>query len=93
MLQGLTCRLAIATADDLEMHQMDMKGAYLNGVLTNGEVIYMQQPPGYHTPSNNQLIWCLQKTLYGLKQSGCHWYQKLMEIMMTHLGFSRSDVD
>ena len=53
----------------------------------------MQQPPGYHTTSNRGLICRLRKTLYGLKQLGRCWYQKLVEIMMTHLKFSRNDVD
>lgn len=48
--------LAIAAADDLEMYQIDIKGAYLNGELTNREIIYMQQPPGYHIASNEKLI-------------------------------------
>lgn len=75
------------------MHQIDIKGAYLNGILTNCKVIYMQQPPGYHIPSQQKLVYCLRKTLYGLKQSRCCWYQRLVEILMTHLKFPRSDVD
>ena len=62
--------LAISAAEDMEMHQIDIKGTYLNGILTNCKVIFMQQPPGYHNPSHPKLICCLQKTLYGLKQSG-----------------------
>ena len=85
--------LAIAAADDPEMHQINIKGAYLNSILTSCEVIYMQQPPGYYNPSQLKLICCLQKTLYGLKQTGHHWYQRLVEIMMTHLNFLRSDID
>ena len=92
-LASIRAVLAIAAGDDLEMHQIDIKGAYLNGVLTDRETIYMQQPPGYHTVSNEKLVCRLRKTLYGLKQSGRRWYQKLVEIMMTHLKFLRSDVD
>ena len=92
-LASIRAVLAIAAADDLEMHQIDIKEAYLNGILTEREVIYMQQPPGYHIPSQQKLVCRLRKTLYGLKQSGRRWYQRLVEIMMTHLHFSRSDVD
>jgi len=35
----------------------------------------------------------LLKTLYGLKQSGRRWYQKLMEILVKHLAFVRRDVN
>ena len=92
-LASIRAVLAIAAAEDLEMHQIDIKGAYLNGILTNREVIYMRQPPGYHISSQQKLVCHLQKTLYGLKQSGHRWYQRLVEIMMTHLSFLRSDVD
>jgi hypothetical protein len=38
----------MAAAEDMELHQIDIKGAYLNGELTEWEKIFMQQPPGYH---------------------------------------------
>jgi len=92
-LAAIQSVLAMAAAEDLELHQIDIKGAYLNGELTGREVIFMQQPPGYHAPGLVKLVCRLQKTLYGLKQSGWHWYQKLVEIMLTHLGFAHCDVD
>src|ERR1700678_3000813 len=92
-LASIRAVLAIAAAEDLEMHQIDIKGTYLNGTLTDREIIYMQQPPGYHISTQQKLVCRLRKTLYGLKQSGRRWYQRLVEIMMTHLGFLRSDVD
>ena len=39
--------LAFAAAEDYETGQIDIKGAYLNGKLTEDEVIFMKQPPGY----------------------------------------------
>jgi len=85
--------LAMAAADDMEMHQIDIKGAYLNGELTNREVIYMSQPPSYHIPNSPHLVCHLQKTLYNLKQSGHQWYQCLVDIMLQHLGFMCCDVN
>jgi hypothetical protein len=81
--------LAFVTSEDLETGQIDIKGAYLNGELTDDERIYMHQAPGY---AENRLVCKLKKTLYGLKQSGRRWYQKLLKIMMK-LKFSRSEVD
>ena len=37
--------LAIAASHDWEIHQMDVKNAYLNGKLT--ETIYIKQPPNF----------------------------------------------
>ena len=34
--------LALTAQQDLELHQVDIKGAYLNGELTDGECIYMR---------------------------------------------------
>ena len=78
-----------AASQDLETSQINIKGVYLNGELASDEVIYMHQPLGY---ANGSFVCKLHKTLYGLKQSGHHWYQKLVEIM-TKLRFERSEVD
>jgi hypothetical protein len=91
-LASIRAVLAIAAVKDLEIHQIDIKGAFLNGILTSEETIYMRQPPGYADPENPNKICQLKKTLYGLKQSGRRWYQRLVEIM-TALGFLRCEVD
>jgi len=69
-LAAIQSVLVMAAAEDLELHQIDIKGAYLNGELTGHEVIFMQQPPGYHAPGSAKLVCRLQRALYGLKQSG-----------------------
>ena len=74
-------------------NQIDIKGAYLNGMLTNDEVIYMRQPPGFESVDHPHKVCCLRKTLYGLKQSGCCWYQRLVEILINELGFTQCSVD
>jgi Reverse transcriptase (RNA-dependent DNA polymerase) len=92
-LASIRTMLMLAAAKDMELHQIDIKGAYLNGELTENERVYMSQPPGYHAPNSSGKVCILQKTLYGLKQSGQHWYQKLVDIMLTKLLFSRCDID
>jgi hypothetical protein len=91
-LASIRAVLAMAAAEDMELHQIDIKGAYLNGELTEREMIYMSQPPGYPALNSANKVCRLRKTLYGLKQSGRHWYQKLVNIMH-QLGFTRCDVD
>ena len=39
--------LALVAQNDMQIHQIDIKGAYLNGELNNDELIYMHQSPGY----------------------------------------------
>ncbi len=72
----------------LKIHQMDVKGAYLNGILE--EKVYMRQPEGFSNGTNR--VCFLQKTLYGLKQSGREW-NKEFDRRLKSLGFDnlRSD--
>jgi hypothetical protein len=65
---------------DLLLHQVDIKGAYLNGELNDNEVLYMHHPPGFKPRDAGNRVLRLKKTLYGLKQSGHRWYQKLSSI-------------
>lgn len=92
-LASIRTVLAIAAARDWEIHQIDVKGAYLNGKLADNEIIYMRQPPGFIDPIHPLHVCLLKKTLYGLKQSGRRWYQRLCEILVDNLGFTRCDVD
>jgi len=72
-LETIQVILSIVPATKLKMHQMDVKGAYLNGVLK--EKVCMRQPDSFDDSTDQ--VCCLQKTLYGLKQSGCEWNKEL----------------
>jgi len=84
--------ITMANCLSFEMHQIDIKGVYLNGELQDNEVLYMQHPPGSKSPDASTCVLRLVKTLYGLKQSGCHWYQKLSSVFKS-LGFTQCGVD
>jgi len=68
-MESIRAILAIAATRKLHMHQMDVKGAYLNGMLK--ECVYMKQPEGFDNGTGR--ICQLIKTLYGLKQAGREW--------------------
>src|SRR5260370_25048111 len=84
--------IAMANHLHLELQQVDIKGAYLNGMLNNGEVLYMRHPPGYKSHDAGNRVLSLMTTLYSLKQSGHCWYQKLSSIFLS-LGFQQCSVD
>ena len=64
--------MQIAAQHDLILHQMDVKNAYLN-VPIDSE-IYMEQAEGFEVPGKEgRLVYKLNKSLYGLKQSGRNW--------------------
>ncbi len=70
---SIRCIFALAAIEDMEIHQMDVKIAFLNGDLE--EEIYMEQPKGFI--QGEHLVCKLHKPLYGLKQSSKAWNQKL----------------
>ena len=70
---SLKLMMTLAARFSWPMIQLDVKSAYLNGDLD--EVIYMRQPPGTAAPGEEHLVCLLKKSLYGLKQAGCAWYQ------------------
>ncbi|KIL57633.1 hypothetical protein M378DRAFT_16140, partial [Amanita muscaria Koide BX008] len=80
--------LALAARHDWEIHQMDVKSAFLNGELE--EEIYMKVPPGHKASAD--AVWRLKKALYGLKQASREWYKKLSAELKT-LGFTRLQAD
>ena len=66
-ISSIRMLIAIATIHNLEIHQMDVKIAFLNGDLD--EDIYMEQPKGFIVPGQEKKVCRLVKSLYGLKQA------------------------
>lgn len=77
---SLTCIRVLmrkAAQEDLILHQMDGKTAYLIAPIDCE--IYVEQPEGYEVKShtNEKLVCTLQRSLYGLKHSGRNWNKVL----------------
>jgi Reverse transcriptase (RNA-dependent DNA polymerase) len=66
--------LCKAAREDLEVHQLDIKTAFLNEELE--EEVYVTQPPGFHN-GDYGLVYRLNKALYGLKQAPRAWHKSL----------------
>nr|GEY48529.1 hypothetical protein [Tanacetum cinerariifolium] len=58
--------LAYAAHKDFTVFQMDVKIAFLNGILK--EEVYAGQPPGFVSKQYPDHVYALDKALYGLKQ-------------------------
>ena len=82
--------LAVAAREDMDLHQIDVVGAYLQGELD--EEIYMSPPDGLKIAGKAGWSLQLRKPLYGLKQVGRQWKNKL-DGTMAHLNFIKSDAD
>ncbi|CAM8941689.1 unnamed protein product [Rhodiola kirilowii] len=82
--------IAIAAIYNLEIHQMDVKTAFLNGELD--EEIYMEQPEGFVAKGQEKKVCKLVKSLYGLKQAPKQWHEKFDHTMLSH-GFQINECD
>ena len=75
--------LAVGAALDFEVHQVDIKTAFLNGDLE--EEVYVSQPPGYEN-GNPRVVCRLRKALYGLKQAPRAWH-KTLDVKLQSMGY------
>jgi len=83
--------LMLAASADWEIHQMDVKTAFLYGDLE--EEIYMELPEGIGI-DNKDFVCKLQKSLYGLKQAPRVWNQKLHAFLTSkNLKLVRTEAD
>ena len=91
-MTSLRLFLQIATILQLQVHQMDVKTAYLHADIDRE--VYVEQPEGYkQTDSEGNLLYCkLKKSLYGLKQSGRLWNNTIHQFFIQN-GFKQSQVD
>ena len=63
-LESVQMVLSVAASLDWEIHQFDMKPAFLHGELI--EDLYMEQPEGREGKGKETWVCKLHKSLYGL---------------------------
>jgi hypothetical protein len=88
--ESLRLLLALAALEDWEIHQLDVKSAFLNGVLD--EEIYMEQPQGFIVEGQESKVCRLHKAIYGLKQASRAWNLQFHGVLL-ELGFTRTYSD
>ena len=85
--ESLRVLIAQSVQYGLDLHQMDVTTAFLNGTLE--EEVFMQQPEGYEVKGEEKLVCRLKKSIYGLKQSPRCWNIAL-DSFLKEMGFSQS---
>ena len=80
----------LAAQNNLHLHQMDVKTAFLNGELK--ETVYMKQPEGYIERDKERLVCKLKRSNYGLKQSP-HCWNSTLNSHLKRMGFVQSTGD
>ncbi|KAI3791818.1 hypothetical protein L2E82_05681 [Cichorium intybus] len=89
VMDAITFRylISLAVSENLDMHLMDVVTAYLYGSLDSD--IYMKIPEGFKMPealsakTKQMYSIKLQRSLYGLKQSGRMWYNRLSDYLIS----------
>ena len=73
-----------------KIHQLDVKTAFLNGVVE--EEVYVENPLSFETHDRKTHVCKLNKALYSLKQAPKTWYGRI-DSFLSSLGFTKSKVD
>ncbi|GKF43874.1 retrovirus-related pol polyprotein from transposon TNT 1-94 [Tanacetum coccineum] len=80
-LETIRTFIAFAAHMNMVVYQMDVKTAFLNGILR--EEVYVIQPDGFVDPENPNHVYKLKKALYGLKQAPHAWHDLLSSFLLS----------
>ncbi|KAI3697634.1 hypothetical protein L6452_30729 [Arctium lappa] len=89
-IEAIHMFLAYVAHKNFIVFQMDVKSAFLNGVLK--EEVYVSQPEGFVSSEKQHHVNFLDKALYGLKQAPRAWYDTLSSFLVKS-GFSKGKID
>ncbi|KAI3819600.1 hypothetical protein L1987_13441 [Smallanthus sonchifolius] len=76
--------------DYTEVFQLDVRSAFLYGKVK--EEVYVCQPSGFEDPMNPNMVFKLDKALYGLHQAPRAWYETLSTHLLAN-DFVRGKID
>ena len=82
--------LALLAPMGWHIHHMDVKTAFLNGIIE--EEVYIDQPEGFEIFNSESHVCRLKRALYGLKQAPHAWYTQINNYF-TGLGFTKVEVN
>jgi hypothetical protein len=81
-LESIQIFLAYAAHLSFKLFQMDVKSAFLNGLIK--EEVYVEQPLGFEDDRYPDHVYKLSKVLYGLKQAPRAWYEGLRDFLISN---------
>ena len=93
VLRPDTLRLIVSMAIQQRrtLKQGDCKNAFCQGILPPDEITIVKPPIGDPDAKKDE-YWLLKRTLYGLRRSPKHWYDKIRKIL-TSLGLQQNAYD
>lgn len=78
-MESFRALIAISSTKRMHIKQYDVKTAYLYGNLD--KPVFMEQPEGFITRKKKDYVCKIEKSIYGLPQSGRHWNEKFDETL------------
>jgi hypothetical protein len=81
-LEAIRILLAFIASKEFKLYQMDVKSAFLNGVIP--EEVFVRKLPGFKNPKFPNRVYKLSKALYWLKQALRAWYARLKTFLLEH---------
>nr|GEY63353.1 retrovirus-related Pol polyprotein from transposon TNT 1-94 [Tanacetum cinerariifolium] len=81
-IEAIRLFLAYAAHKDFTVFQMDVKIAFLNGILK--EEVYVGKPIGFFSKQYPYHVYALKKALYCLKQAPRAWYDVLSQFLINN---------
>jgi hypothetical protein len=82
--------ISIASVMRWRIHQMDVKTAFLNGIIK--KEAYIEKPQGFEVHGRESHVCRLKKALYELKQAANPWYSRIDGYLQS-MDFSKSEAD
>ncbi|GJR25587.1 putative ribonuclease H-like domain-containing protein [Tanacetum coccineum] len=89
-IKAIRLFLAYTSFKDFVMYQMDVKSAFLYGKIK--EEVYVCQPLGFKDLDFPDIVYKVEKALYGLHQALRAWYETLSTYLLDN-GFQRGTID
>ncbi|CAH9114563.1 unnamed protein product [Cuscuta europaea] len=89
-IEAIRLFMAYAAHKNFTIYQMDVKTAFLNGILK--EEVYVDHLERFISEKYPDYVYRLDKALYGFKQAPRAWYEELSYILVDS-GFSKGTID
>ena len=87
-LEGIRTLLEYVAHKGFKVYQMDVKSAFVNGILN--EEVSIEKPQCFVDPNKRDMVCRLHKALYGLKQDPRAWYE-ILHIHLIKIDFQRTN--
>ena len=81
--------LAMALSENLTILFGDLRVAFMNTPMPDGDPVYVEPPEGFF--EHNDTVWCLKRALSGMRDASRLFHEHFVAELTSRLGFTRSE--